>query len=126
MEEEKKEVVQAEEQPQQGGMTPNCKNGLIAFILAVVGFGFGFGWFVGAVAGIVLGIVALVFLKKLEGEVEKQPFRTFVKIAKPLAIVDIILGAVMIVVWVLVLVIPLIVAGLAAAADAAASLSFLL
>ena len=89
MEEEKKEVVEAEvvetkqeeapKQEQQEGMTPNCKNALIAFIMAVVGFVIGFGWLVGAIAGIVLGILALSFLKKIDGEVEKQPFTVFSK-----------------------------------------------
>ena len=44
MEEEKKEVVQAEEQPkQEGGMTPNSKNALAAFIASVVGVCFSAG-----------------------------------------------------------------------------------
>ena len=124
MEEEKKEVVQAEEQ-QQSGMTPNCKNALAAFIASVVGLAFVFGWFVGAVLGIVGGIIGLVFHKKIQGEVEKQPFRTFAKIAKPLSIGIIIAGAVMLVVWTLVVVIPLIIAGLAAAAEGAASIAVL-
>ena len=121
MEEENREVVEEvrEEEPQESGMTPNCKNALVAFIASVVGFCFVFGWFVGAVIGIVGGILGLVFLKKIEGEIEKQPFRTFAKIAKPLSIGIIIAGAVMLVVWTLVVVIPLIAAAIAAAAESA-------
>ena len=104
MEEETKVVLEKEEraeepqQQQEGGMTPNCKNALIAFILAVVGFGIGWVYGVGCIAGIVLGIISLSFLKKIDGEVEKQPFRTFSKVAKPVAIVTIVWSAIWLVV----------------------------
>ena len=119
MEEEKKEVVQAEEQPQQqGGMTPNCKNALSAFIASVVGVCFAAGWFVGAIIGIVGGILGLSWLKKINGEVEKQPFRTFSKIAKPVSIVSLILGILSMIgwlIWAIIVIVGLVVAASAGA-----------
>ena len=96
--EEVKEAPVAEEpkqeQPaQQGGMQPASKNALISFILAVVGFGFAFGWWI-AIVGTILGIISLVFLKKSAG-VSQQPFSTFAKVARILAIIAIIVGAIM-------------------------------
>ena len=117
MEEEKKEVVQAEEQ-QQSGMTPNCKNALAAFIASVVGVCFAAGWFVGAIIGIVGGILGLSWLKKINGEVEKQPFRTFSKIAKPVSIVSLILGILSMIGWLIWAII--VIAGLVVAASAGA------
>lgn len=129
MEEEKKEVVEAEvvetkqeeapKQEQQEGMTPNCKNALIAFIMAVVGLCFGAGWFVGGVVGLVGGILALSFLKKIDGEVEKQPFKVFSKIAKPVAIVAIILSACMLLFWLIYTIVIVAAAVAAAATDVA-------
>ena len=128
MEEEKKDVQEVEEvkaeevraeeaqAEQQGGMQPNSKNALIAFILAVVGFGFAWSWYV-AIVGTILGIISLVFQKKIQGEVEQQPFKVFGKIAKILAIVDIIVGAVMFVVA-LIVTIVLAIGAAAAAANA--------
>lgn len=118
VEEVKAEEVREEEKPaeQQGGMQPNSKNALIAFILAVVGFGFAWSWYV-AIVGTILGIISLVFQKKIQGEVEQQPFKVFGKIAKILAIVDIIVGAVMFVVA-LIVTIVLAVGAAAAAANA--------
>lgn len=118
MEEEKKEVVQAEEQPQQGGMTPNCKNALAAFIASVVGVCFSAGWFIGAIIGIVGGALGLSWLKKINGEVEKQPFRTFSKIAKPVSIVSLILGILSLIGWFIWLIV-VIVAAVAAASTGA-------
>ncbi len=119
MEEEKKEVVQAEEQPQQqSGMTPNCKNALAAFIASVVGVCFSAGWFIGAIIGIVGGALGLSFLKKIEGEVEKQPFRTFGKIAKPVSIVSLILGILSLIGWFIWLIVVIVAAVAAASAGA--------
>ena len=110
MEEERKEVeevkaeeVREEQKPaqQEGGLRPESKNALIAFILSVVGFGFAWSWYV-AIVGVVLGIVSLVFHKKIDREVEQQPFRVFGKIAKILGLVDIIVGAIMFVVAIIV------------------------
>ena len=113
MEEENKVV---EEQPKQeepkkeeGGMSQESKNALMAFIFSVVGFGFAWGWWV-ALIGSALGIVGLVFINKNEKEAEKQPFKTFGKIAKPLAIADIIIGAVMFTTALLVTIITAIIA----------------
>ena len=125
MEEERKDVQEVEEvkaeevreeQPQQqeGGMRPESKNALVAFILSVVGFGFAWGWFA-AIVGTVLGIISMVFLKKIDREVEQQPFRVFSKIAKILAIVDIIVGAVMFVVALIVTIVGAVLAAAAAA-----------
>ena len=109
-EEVKVEEVRAEEQPeQQSGMKPESKNALISFILAVVGFGFAWSWWV-AIVGAVLGIVALVFHKKIDKEVTQQPFRVFGKIAKIVAIVDIIVGAIMFVVALIVTIVGAVIA----------------
>lgn len=117
MEEENRVV----EQEQQGGLTPNCKNALIAFILAVVGF-----FASAAVVGFVLGIIALSFLKKIDGEVENQPFKTFAKIAKPVAIVSIILSAAMLVFWIVYIIVVVVLAAVAASEAAAQIALFLL
>ena len=123
MEEEKKDVQEVEEvkaeepkaeEQQQSGMQPNSKNALIAFILSVVGFGFAWSWYV-AIVGVILGIISLVFQKKIQGEVEQQPFKVFGKIAKILAIVDIIVGAIM---FVVALIVTIVIAVGAAAAAA--------
>ena len=125
MEEEKKDVQEVEEvkaeepkaeEQQQGGMQPNSKNALIAFILSVVGFGFAWSWYV-AIVGVILGIISFAFQKKIQGEVEQQPFKVFGRIAKILALVDIIVGAIMFVVA-LIVTIVLAVGAAAAAANA--------
>ena len=117
MEEEKKEVeveeVKAPEEKQEGGMNPQSKSALLSFIFAVVGFGFACGWIVGLV-GSIFGIVSLSILKKNEPATEQQPFKTFAKIAKPVAIVDIILGAVMFVVALIVIIVGAVAAAAAA------------
>ena len=117
VEEVKAEEVRAEEAPaeQEGGMRPESKNALIAFILAVVGFGFACAWIAGIV-GVVLGIVSLSFHKKIDRPVEQQPFKVFEKIAKIVAIVDIILGAVLFVVALIVMIVGAVAAAAAAAA----------
>ena len=115
MEEEKKEVEVVEEKPENQEpktqenqeMIPESKNALIAFILSVIGFGFAWAWLLSVVA-VVLGIVGLNYLKMNEKETEEQPFRTFGRIAKPVAIVDIALGAVMFVVYLIVLIVKLV------------------
>ena len=130
MEEEKKELeveeVKAEETPaqQEGGMAQNSKFALIGFILAVVGFTFAWGWFATSWIGIGLGIASLILLKKNQPETEQQPFKTFARIAKPVAIADIIIGAVMFVVAIIVSVVQLIIA-LAENAQAATALAVL-
>ena len=121
-EEEKKELVEEEapekEEPakeeQPALSEEGNKHTLITFILSVVGLVLAGGWIVGSIAGLVLGVIAL---KRCNGpKPTKQPFMTFRKIARPVAIVDIILDAVMIVVWTVIFV-----AGIVAAAAAAAN-----
>lgn len=119
MEEEKKELQAEEVKPeepaqQSGGMTPQSKGALLSFIFAVVGFGFSCAW-IAAFVGTVLGIVSLVLLKKNNPETEKQPFKTFAKIAKPVAIVDIILGAILFVIALIVMIVTAVAAAAAAA-----------
>ena len=95
-EQPKQEVVEAEQpkaeaQPQQSGMNEACKYVLISFILALVGLTVSPMYLLGGLACAVLGIIVLIRSKNFAAD--KQPFRTFEKIAKPVAIVDIILGA---------------------------------
>lgn len=114
VEEVKAEEVREEQPQQQGGMRPESKNALIAFILSVVGFGFACAWIAGIV-GAILGIISLVFHKKIDRPVEQQPFKVFEKIAKIVAIVDIILGAVLFIVALIVMIVGAIAAAAAAA-----------
>ena len=115
MEEEKKVVeepkAEAVEEPKQEeqsqDMTPESKNSLISFILAVVGFGLAWGWLF-AIVSVVLGIVSLNFLNQNKKETEQQPYRTFGRIAKPVAIVDIALGAVMFVIYLIVFIVSIV------------------
>jgi len=119
MEEEKKEVVEQQAEPvgepekEQGGQ--DFKRALVGFILSVVGFGFACGWWLGLI-GTGLGIASLI----VNRPTEKQPFKTFSKIAKPVAIVDIILGAVVFVVAIIVVIVGVVAAAAAAAEGAAA------
>lgn len=124
MEEEKKELqaeeVKAEEAPvaeQVPAEEVDAKNALIAFILSAIGF-VGAPIPFGGVVSIVLGILALSFLKKIQGEVTKQPHRVFSKIAKPVAIVDIIFGAIALVLYIIFLAILPAIALAEAAANA--------
>ena len=96
-EQPKQEVVEAEQpkaeaQPQQSGMNEACKFVLISFILSLVGLTVCPMWFLGGIACAVLGIIVLIRSKNFAAD--RQPFRTFEKIAKPVAIVDIVLGAI--------------------------------
>ena len=141
MEEEKKEVVEetkAEEEKVEA-VEPvkaeeaaaervddegDVKNALISFILAAAGIilcetGIGM---------LILGIVSLALQKKIKGKVEKKPHAVFLKIAKPVAIVDIILGALILVglfIWLVVWLIMLAVAAAAAAAEMGAEIAVL-
>ena len=123
MEEENK-VVEAEpveekqpaEQPAQEGQDQN-KFSLVTFILSCVGFVVCWAWIIGGIAGIVLGAIALKRLPNCKSE--QNPYRIFNKISKPVAIVDIIAGAIMTVVYTIYLILA-IVAAVAGAAAAAA------
>lgn len=134
MEEEKKELeveeVKAEEvkeepkqEEQSGGMQPNSKFALISFILCVVGFSFAWGWIATSWIGIGLGIASLIVLKKNDPATEQQPFKTFAKIAKPVAIADIIIGAIMFVVALTVTIVGAILAAAEAAAAAQSAIA---
>ena len=128
MEEEIKNEVEVVEQPQEQQsqqpqnnneeMDPQSKAALVAFILACVGFCIGFAWLF-SIAAVVVGIIALNKLKGNDPETERQPFRVFGKIAKPLAIVDIVVGAGMFVYYLVTFIIS-VAAAIQAAVEAAA------
>lgn len=126
MEEEKKELVEevkeeevkeevAPVQQEQVDEPSDVKNALVSFILSVAGFIVS----ASAIVTIVLGAVALGILKKIKGRVEKKPHAVFMKIAKPVAIVDIILGALVTLGYIIWLIVWLVMLGIAAAAAAA-------
>ena len=112
-EENKQELVEVKEeskeepkQEQSGGLSENNRYSLITFILATLGLLICHGWFIGKIrngtygdcvswliAGIacaVLGIIANSRVPNLKAD--RQPFKTFDKFSKPIAIVDIPLG----------------------------------
>lgn len=106
MEEENK-VVEAEvvseetqEAPAKEPMNPN-KAALIAFILTCVALTLCGIAFFGNLAAIICGAIGLNFLKKTKGAELTNPYRVFAKIAKPVGIVSVILGAVLLVVSIL-------------------------
>ena len=92
----------------------DVKSALVSFILSVVGFVVCGGWIIGGIAAIVLGAISLGKLKAIKGTVEKQPHKVFSKIAKPVAIVDIILGAISAVAWFIYLIVVIVAAVVAA------------
>lgn len=82
---------------------PQAKAALAAFIMSIIGFCF--AWEpVGSVVGIILGAIALGKTRAAAGVVRK-PHAVFNKIAKPLAIVSLIAGIVMTIVWFIVLIV---------------------
>ena len=103
IEEPKEEEQTSENKP----LDRQSKSALIAFILAVGGFINGFAWLF-AITGVVLGIVALGQLKDNNPETEVQPYRTFGRIAKPVAIVDIVFGAIMFVVYLVIFIVNIV------------------
>lgn len=99
MEEEKRQEVVQEEQPKQEvaeaneqseGMDEDSKFSLITFILSCAGLVVCAGWIIGGLACAILGLIALGRVKNCKAV--KQPFRTFDRISKPVAIVDVALG----------------------------------
>ena len=123
MEEENK-VVEAEpvaeekpaEQPAQQPQDPN-KFSLITFILALVGLAVCYAP-VGSLAGIILGAMASKRLKV--SNPDKNPFKVFDKVSKPVGLVDLIVGIVATVGWTIyfaVLAILAIIAAVGAAAQ---------
>ena len=102
-----------EEPSSGGGTTPNCKNALSAFIASLIGFAL-----CSAGIGFIAGFIGLSFLKKINGEVERQPFKVFAKIAKPVSIVSIIVGLCMLLFWIIYVIVFVIVGvGAASAYD---------
>lgn len=92
--EDVEETTEVQEENNGGGLTQNCKAALGAFIASVVGLGLS-----AIFIGLIGGILGISFLKKIKGEPEKQPFKVFAKIAKPVSIVTIILSIAMFVFW---------------------------
>lgn len=116
MEEEKKEVVEEvkAEPVEEINSEQNLKNVLISFILSVAGFVIS----AGAIVPIVLGAIALNMLKKVPGQVTKAPHKVFQKIAKPVAIVDIIFGCLITLGYIIWAIVAIVIAAGAAAAVA--------
>ena len=108
---EEKPAEQPAQQPQQEN-DPN-KFSLITFILAVVGFAAAWMWIIGGIAGIILGAISLKRLPN--SNPNRKPFTIFDKISKPVAIVDIIAGAVMTVVYTIYFILAIVAAAAAAA-----------
>lgn len=104
-EENKQEVVEVKEEPKQeqpveqqnSGLDEDSKYSLITFILACAGLVVCAGWIVGGLACAILGLIALGRMKNCKAV--RQPFRTFDRISKPVAIVDVVLGFVVAVVY---------------------------
>lgn len=99
---------------------PGNKFALIAFILSVVAIGGAVAW-LGSFVGVIVGIVGLVMLKKAGAD--RKPFSVFERVAKPLCIVSIILGAVMFVTALLVTLIPIIIAAVGEVIDSTYALA---
>lgn len=116
MEEEK--VVNNEQQvPAQN--PAQAKNALMAFILSLVGFGTDAIPFV-SIASIILGCIALKLNRAAAG-ITRKPHAIFQKISKPFAIIDIVLGIIMTIVWLIVFaIVPILVAAGLIAAETAA------
>ncbi len=99
-EEKKNEVVEAKvEEKKSEGLDELSHSALVNFVLACVGFTVGTGWIVGGVAGLILCIISLNNTLALKSEPSVQPYRAFHRIAKPVAIVGIVLSAVAIVAY---------------------------
>lgn len=104
-EENKQEVVEVKEEPKQeqpveqqnSGLDEDSKYSLITFILACAGLVVCAGWIIGGLACAILGLIALGRMKNCKAV--RQPFRTFDRISKPVAIVDVVLGFVVAVVY---------------------------
>ena len=103
MEEEKKveevqaEEVKAEEPKVEEAIEADNKFSLITFILAAIGFALCLDWIVGGIAGVILGCISLKRAKVAKAS--KNPYKVFNKISLPVSIVDIVFGAIGIIVW---------------------------
>lgn len=103
----------------------DVKNALVSFILAAVDLAF----FWTPVVSIVLSAISMGILKKIKGTVEKKPHAIFMKITKPLSLVELIVGIVATLGWLIWLIVVIVMAIIAlvtgaasAASDAAMSL----
>ena len=88
----------------------DVKKALLAFIFSVAGF----VCTAGALLCTILGIVSLVMQKKISGKVEKKPHAVFLKVAKPVAIVDVILGALVTIGYIVWIIVVIVLAAIAA------------
>lgn len=116
MEEEKKETIDNEQlEPVQSEapiaqenksneMDPDDKNTLISFILACAAVTVCAGWIIGGVAAVVLGCISLKYQALGHGG-KNKPYTIFSKIAYPLAIVMIVLGAIVAVLYFILLIV---------------------
>ena len=73
------------------------KFSLITFILAAIGFALCEGWIIGGIAGVIIGCISLKRAKVAKAS--KNPYKVFNKISLPVSIVDIVFGAIGIIVW---------------------------
>ena len=103
-EEQKQEVVESNQQNE--SMDEDSKYSLITFILACAGLVVCAGWIVGGLACAILGLIALGRVKNCKAV--KQPFRTFDRISKPVAIVDVVLGFVVAIIYTIKLIIDIV------------------
>ena len=116
LEEENKQEVVEEEQPKQEvaeaneqqseGLDEDNKFSLVTFILACVGLVVCAGWIVGGLACAILGLIALGRVKNCKAT--KQPFKVFDRISKPVAIVDVVLGFVVAIIYTIKLIIDIV------------------
>ena len=96
MEEEKKQELAPVEEPKQEPIQQSDSTdqdntyALVTFIISCVGFVVCAGWIVGGIACFVLGFIALNRSKNFK--TVRQPFKTFQRVAKPVAIFDIVIG----------------------------------
>ena len=117
MEEEKREVVEenqevevveeAKEEPKavENNEETN-KNVLVAFILACVSLTVCAGWILGGIAAVITGLLSLNRQKDI-GEVKQHPYKVFIRIAKPVAMVGAILGLVLAIVYTITFIVEL-------------------
>ena len=122
LEEELREEAVATEEPREEAAVAEAPKGgedgdkytLTTFILACVGFVVGWGWIVGGIAGIVLCAIAL---KRSRQPIEpgKQPFITFKKVARIVAIVGLIVSIICVIAYTIALIVTAVGAAVAAA-----------
>ena len=101
------EVKEAEQQPKGNELDEESKYSLITFILTCAAVAVCYGWIVGGVACGVLGIICL---QRLNGRAlpNKQPYRTFDQISKPVSIANIVIGFVVALAYTIKLIVDLV------------------